>query len=91
MSNGTVIINSNDLRAFAQHLGQFNSNLASQMSALNGQFQHLGETWRDPAYARFAQEFEQLVINLQRFQGASESVIPQLMSLASRVDDVHHR
>lgn len=91
MSNGTVIIESGELRQFASQLDHFNSTLASQLSALNSQFQRLGDTWKDPAYARFGEEFQELVSNLQRFENASEAVIPQLMSLAERVDDVHRR
>ena len=91
MSNGTVIIESGELRQFAGQLDQFNSTLASQMSALNSQFQRLGDTWKDPAYACFGDEFQQLVTNLQHFEEASEAIIPQLISLAERVDAVHGR
>ena len=89
MSSGSVRIDSGELRQFANQLSQFNTSLADQMSALNSQFQRLGETWQDPAYARFGDEFQQLVTNLQRFQNTSEGIIPQLFSLAARVDDVH--
>ena len=91
MSNGSVIIESGELRQFAGQLDHFNSTLVSQMSALNSQFQRLGDTWKDPAYARFGEEFQQLLSNLQRFENATEEVIPQLLSLAERVDAVHGR
>lgn len=91
MANGTVIIESGELRLFVQQLSQFNSSLAAEMSTLGSQFQRLGETWRDPAYASFGDEFEQLVANLKHFEEASEAIIPQMLSLAQRVDAVHNR
>lgn len=87
MSN--VIIDADDLDEFASQLNGFNRELVSQTSRLRAQFRRLGETWRDPAYARFAQEFEQTMRNLERFQRIADEVIPQLRRKAQRTRDVH--
>lgn len=89
MSNGQVIIESGELRNFASHLGRFNSSLGSEMSNLQAQFSRLGESWRDPAYGAFADELEQTVNDLRRFQETSAQFIAMLQSKADRVDAVH--
>lgn len=91
MSNGSVIIESGALRQFAAQLRQFNSQLDGSSKRLHAQFRQLGETWRDPAYQKFAQEFDLLMRNLKRFNGVSEQVIPMLLKKADRVDAVHGR
>jgi hypothetical protein len=50
----------------------------------------LGDTWHDPAYAKFAQEFDQTMKNLQRFRQVADEVIPRLLQTAQRAEDVHH-
>ena len=85
-----VIIDSKELRDFASELSRYNQELTSATSHLNANFRRLGETWRDPAYGRFGQEFEQMLANIRRFQKVSEDVIPKLRAKADRVDQVHH-
>jgi uncharacterized protein YukE len=89
MAGGSVIIDANELRQFAAQLRHFNSQLAVDAKRLSAQFRQLGETWRDPAYGRFAQEFEQTMRNLRRFQQVSDQVIPQLLRKADRAEQVH--
>jgi uncharacterized protein YukE len=81
-----VRINSGDVRLFASQLKEFNSNLASGSARLRAQFQRLGETWQDPQYATFAQEFGQTMENLRRFQHISDDVVPRLLRLAEHID-----
>jgi WXG100 family type VII secretion target len=90
VSSGPVIIDPNELRQFANQLKRFNADLASNFSQLQAQFRQLGETWRDPAYAKFAQEFEQTMKNLQRFRQVSDEVVPRLIRTADRADAVHN-
>jgi len=89
MSQGPVIIDPVALRQFISQLKSFNSELGSRSAQLEGQFKALGDTWRDPAYAKFAQEFEQTMKNIRRFQQVAEGVIPQLTQKAQRAEDVH--
>lgn len=81
-----VGIDSEEVRLFASRLRQFNDKLADDAAWLQAQFRRLGETWRDPQYARFAQEFNQTMRNLDRFRRASEEVIPRLARLADYID-----
>ncbi len=86
MSSGTVRINSGDVRTFASQLKQFNNELVAGSARLQAQFRRLGETWQDPQYARFAQDFDQTMRNLERFRRLSEDVIPRLTRLADHID-----
>ena len=86
MSSGIVRVNSRDVRQFASQLKQFNGDLAASSARLQAQFRRLGETWQDPQYAKFAQEFDQTMRNLERFRQSSEEVIPRLARLADHVD-----
>ena len=86
MSNRIVRINSGDLREFTSLLKQFNNDLQSRRARLQAQFHRLGETWQDPQYAKFAQEFEQTMRNLQQFQNQSDDVVPRLLKLANHID-----
>ena len=85
----TVISNADDLDEFATQLGGFSRELYSQTSRLRAQFRRLGETWRDPQYAKFAQEFEQTMRNLERFMRVADEVAPRLHGTASRIRDVY--
>jgi WXG100 family type VII secretion target len=89
MSNSSVIIDPKELRQFTNQLKQFNIQLSGDTKRLQAQFRHLGETWRDPAYVKFAQEFEQTMRNLERFNQVCEEVVPRLVRTAERVESVH--
>ncbi len=84
-----VIIDADDLAEFAAQLSTFSRDLRGQQSKLRAQFHKLGETWRDPQYAKFAQEFEQTMRNLERFAGTADEVVPRLKATAGRARDVH--
>lgn len=86
---GKVIIDADDLDQFAMQLDCFNRELSDQASKLRALFRQLGETWRDPAYGNFAQEFEETVKNLERFQRIADETIPKLRGKARRARDVH--
>ena len=90
MSSGIVIVNSRDLREFASQLNQFNADLVSRSAQLQAKFRQLGETWRDPQYQKFAQEFEQTMKNLRQFRERSDEVVPRLKKLADHIDATPH-
>ena len=85
----TVISNADDLDEFASQLSAFSRDLSSQSSRLRAQFHKLGETWRDPQYAKFGQEFEQTMTNLERFVRSADEVAPRLHGTAGRIRDVY--
>ena len=84
-----VEIDSTELRQFASSLELFNAQLSEGLAALAGQFQRLGETWRDPAYRQFEQEFETLSNNARRFMEETGQTVPRLAALADRVEQVY--
>jgi uncharacterized protein YukE len=76
-----------ELERFARSLKQFNSDLSNRMSQLKSQFTQLGDTWRDPSHARFAQDFQQTMAILERFIRDSEAHVPLLTKKASILRD----
>lgn len=88
MAGRVVRISSAELREFTAVLSRFNNDLAQNSALLGAKFRQLGETWQDPQYARFAQEFDQTMRNLQSFRARSDEVIPRLLKLAEYIDNV---
>jgi uncharacterized protein YukE len=86
VSSGIVKANAGDVRLFASQLTGFNGRLADESARLSAQFRRLGETWADPQYAKFGDEFVQTMRSLERFRQYSEEVIPRLNRLAERID-----
>jgi len=76
-----------ELKRFASDLKQFNTQVASAMSNLRGQFVRLGETWRDQEHQKFAQEFEQTMRVLEQFVRTSEQHGPFLVKKAERLEE----
>ncbi|MBX3002229.1 MAG: WXG100 family type VII secretion target [Caldilineaceae bacterium] len=74
-----------DLERFAQQLKQFNTQLRDTTASLNGQFNRLGDTWRDQEHAKFAQEYEQTMRVLQQFIRSADQQIPFLQRKAQRL------
>ena len=82
-----AIASPDDLERFARELKQFNTQLRDSMARLNGQFANLGDTWRDQEHQKFAQEYEQTVRVLARFNQIADQQIPFLMRKAQRIRD----
>ena len=77
------------LDEFAAQLSAFSRELRSQQGRLRAQFRRLGETWRDPQYARFAQQFEPTMRTLEKFAEAGDEIAPKLKAKAQRARQVH--
>ncbi|MGB0383838.1 MAG: WXG100 family type VII secretion target [Ardenticatenaceae bacterium] len=82
-----AVANPEDMERFARELKQFNSQLASSMKRLNGQFSRLGGTWRDQEHQKFAQQYQQTMRVLNQFQRSSDQQIPFLLRKAQRLRD----
>lgn len=76
-----------ELRRFAQGLKQFNNDLQSRMTVLNGQLNNLGTTWRDREHDKFTEEFRQTMNVVNRFIHASEQHVPFLLKKAEKIED----
>ncbi len=90
MSSDSVKLSPSEMRLFASRLKQFNTDLANQHAQLRGYIRRLGETWQDPEYAKFADEFEATLKNLRRFQQISEPVVQRLIKTADKAGQVYH-
>lgn len=82
-----AIVNPEELRRFAQMLKKFNTGLVDQMTALAGQLDSLGATWRDQENHRFAEEFQRNMQMIARFVESNNEYIPFLLRKADRIDE----
>lgn len=82
-----AIVNPEELRRFAQMLKKFNQGLADQMTALAGQLDSLGTSWRDQENHRFAEEFQRNMQMIARFIESNNEYIPFLLRKADRIDE----
>jgi len=82
-----AIASPEELERFARELKQFNAQLRDSMGRLHGQFNGLGETWRDQEHQKFAQEFQQTVRVLHQFMRSADQQVPFLQKKAQRLRD----
>lgn len=82
-----AIVNWKELLDFAHALKRYNESLGGETSQLKGRYRRLGDTWRDQKYAKFSQEFDEMVRLIDRFLKTSEAVIPQLERDAAVIRD----
>jgi uncharacterized protein YukE len=86
-----AIVDPEELERFAKLLKQFDSELTNRMSALKGQFGHLGSTWRDQEHARFAEDFTQAMRVLSNFIREAEEHVPILLKKAQHIRNYQGR
>jgi uncharacterized protein YukE len=82
-----AIVDPADLRRFAQGLKHFNTELSHQLAVLQGQFGALGDTWRDQEHEKFAREFADTVLVLNRFIESANAHVPFLVRKAERIEE----
>jgi hypothetical protein len=82
-----AIVDPADLRRFAQTLKHFNNELQAGMAALQGQFSGLSDTWRDQEHEKFAREFSDTMLVINRFVEAATHQIPFLLRKAERIEE----
>ncbi len=76
-----------ELRRFANNLKQFNVELTEQLSSLHGQLMGLAQSWRDREHDKFAEEFEQTMLVLNRFLEVADEHVPFLLRKADRAEE----
>lgn len=76
-----------EIRRFAQALKKFSAGLSGSMQSLQGQMVSLGQTWRDQEHAKFAEDFDQTMRQLQRFAESASEQIPFLLRKADRIEE----
>ena len=86
-----IHVNPDELEKFVRELARFNQDLSANILRLKGQFNHLGETWRDRQQQQFAQEFEQTIHTLHQFIELSERQIPALQKKARAAREFQNR
>ncbi len=86
-----AVVDPGELKRFANHLKQFNTELRERLAALHGHLLGLGDTWRDQEHQKFAEQFEQTMQVIEGFLDVSEQHIPFLVRKAERVEEYLHQ
>ena len=82
-----AIVDPLELRRFAHHLKQFNSDMRERLVGLHAELTRLGDSWRDQEHEKFTQEFEQTFHVLEHFLEMGDQHIPFLMRKAERIEE----
>jgi len=86
-----VHANPTEIRKFVAMLKRFNQDLANNKKILQGQFKQLGETWKDSKHKLYAEQFTQLMKQLDNFILSSEAQIPLLERDADLLEEFLRR
>jgi WXG100 family type VII secretion target len=76
-----------ELRHFARDLARFNQELQTLMTGLHARLRALEQTWKDQEQRKFAEEFEQTMKVLARFNEAAERHVGFLQQRAGHIED----
>lgn len=76
-----------ELNAFANVLSQFIENLQTETNGLKGHFSALGDTWQDEKRAKFEEDFNALVAQINQFGETCNEYVPYIQTLAARLQD----
>jgi uncharacterized protein YukE len=80
-----AIVDPDELDRFAAALKQFNADLHDRLGLIARHFNHLGESWRDQEQERFAEEFQGMLVVMQRFSALCEQQGPLLQRKAHAI------
>lgn len=78
-------ISSVDLQRFAQQLSAVNDDLKTQRNGINGKFNDLGQSWKDPHYQQMARLFEECIANLDGYLKSGDQFLSFLERKARKV------
>jgi uncharacterized protein YukE len=82
-----AVVDPAELRRFAHNLKRFSTELENSISTLRGQSLTLSQTWRDQEHEKFAQEFDETLLVINRFLEAASQHVPLLLRKAERVEE----
>lgn len=82
-----AIVDPEELRRFAVDLKNFNTAVQEQIGIVQRRFNKLGETWRDQEHEKFAENFERMIVTMNRFVETSNQHIPVLMRKAQKIQE----
>lgn len=79
-----IAIDVEELEEFTRKLELFNRHSSDLMRGLMESFHRLGETWRDAAFDRYADDFIIFMGKLEGFIDESDAQLPSLRDRAAR-------
>ena len=86
MSNGSVIVDPEHVKSFAQALNNTARKLKQEQSALRTSHGQLSEKWRDQRYQQFDRVFQDATRRLDAFHKRAEAYATYLMRKAHAAD-----
>jgi uncharacterized protein YukE len=78
------------IRQFVRQLKRFSNDIYGAKRAMKINFKTLSDHWRDPQFKKFADEFEQIMIMIEKFKETSERIEPKLSRLADTIDKTNY-
>ena len=82
-----AIMDSGEVRRFAEELKRFNTETQNRMSLLQARFATLSDTWQDQEHAKFSEEFRDTMKVLKKFIESSNTHTPFLLRKAQRIEE----
>ena len=82
-----AIADPDDIERFAQSLCTFETDLRTSLTALNGEFVGLSESWQDQEQRKFESEYVDLVHVLEDFCHRIDEHVPYLRQKAVHLRD----
>jgi uncharacterized protein YukE len=82
-----AIVDPEELRRFALSLKKFSADIQERSTFLNGQLAALERSWRDQEQKKFAAEFQQQTLALQRLIETIDHHVPYLLRKAELIEE----
>ena len=82
-----AIVDPEELRRFASDLKRFSADCQTSLNGIHRRFVRLGESWRDQEHAKFAEDFERMLLAVAKFVEASDRQVPLLLRKAESIQE----
>ncbi len=82
----SVISDPQEIRRFQSALRQFNQEVSTNTSRIQGQLNGLGSTWRDQEYQKFADQLNQVIQSFQQYLQNAEGYLRYLDNKAEPLE-----
>lgn len=82
-----AIVDPEELLRFAQYYKKFNEGMRTELTKMNGAVNNLAQTWRDQEFARFSQDFDQAIRQINAFLSQGDEHVKMLARKAQKADE----
>ena len=86
-----AIVAPEELRRFSSKLKEFKNGLNGMTTALKGEFEQLGDTWKDREHDKFKEQFDETLNVIKKFMETSDEYASFLIRKAEAADEYLNR